>query len=256
MRNWEVLVSRGRELVRNIGKFKWELGDLVREVDDRNLAKFAVEVNTTATILTRYKRVAAFWPDTYRDPAVAFSVYEELMRWSDYDQRTAQSEFTRLRKIGVRLTVDEIRVAQGKTPTRAPTSTKGRADYAKRLMNDPAVRREIAKDASLAAQIAQDREEEAKRIRCAIKSDQRNRARGLIEEHAVATAITEMNAIKHRIGKVIDALKDEDLTENNRTLLSGRASEIADAVSLLQDFLGNSDTDFEQGLALLLAEGN
>lgn len=254
--SWNALVARGRELVRNIGKFKWDLGDLVREVADEDLEAFAVEVNTTATILARYKKVAAFWPSSYRDATVAFSVYEELMRWSGNHPREAQREYDRLRSEGIRLSVDDIRMAHGKTPTRPPTGARGRAEYVKRLAEDPDVRRELARDGAFSASFAQDRDAVSKEMEKEAKQSQRHRAGGLVQEHAVVSALTQMNAIKHRIGQVIDTLKDEDLTEQQRKDLSGRASDVADAATLLQDFLGNSDANFEEQVALLLAEGN
>lgn len=253
---WHALVARGRELVTNIGKFKWELGDLAREVDDEDLGEFAVAVNTSATILARYKKVASFWPSSYRDPQVAFSVYEELLRWSGADPKKAQAEYDRLKKVGVRLAVDDIRMAHGKTPTRPPTGAKGRAEYVKRLADDPDVRRELARDGAFATSFAQEREKVSRQMRETEKQSQRHRAPDLVREYAVVDATTQLNNIKHRIGRVIDTLKDEDLTEQQRKDLLGRASEVADAAALLQDFLGNSAANFEEQVALLLAEGN
>ena len=255
-KNWKALVAQGRELVRNIGKFKWELGDLARKVDDEDLEAFGKEVHTSTNVLSRYKKVAAFWPASYRDPEVAFSVYEELMRWSGYEPSKAQAEYDRLISDGVRLSVDDIRVAHGKTPTRAPTGAKGRADYAKRLMDDPDVRREVARDASFSAKLAQEREQFARQEAVGAAQGQRNRAKGITDAHARADAQAQMQSIKHRIARVIDTLKDEDLNEADRAMLARTAGDVVDAAELLRDFLGNTDQNFEEQVALLLQDGS
>lgn len=255
-KNWKALVAQGRELVRNIGKFKWELGDLARKVDDEDLEAFSREVHTSTSVLSRYKKVAAFWPPSYRDPDVAFSVYEELMRWSAYEPSKAQAEYDRLVVEGVRLSVDDIRMAHGKTPTRAPTGAKGRADYAKRLMDDPDVRREVARDASFAAKLAQDREQHARQEAVGAAQGQRNRAKGITDAHARVDAQAQMESIKYRIARVIDTLKDEDLNATDRASLAKTAGDVVDAAELLRDFLGNTDQNFEEQVALLLQDGS
>lgn len=254
--NWRTLVAQGRELVRNIGKFKWDLGDLAAQIDDEDLPAFADEVHTSATILSRYKRVAAFWPPAYRDVDVAFSVYEELMRWSGLDPTAAQREYDRLVKVGVRLAVDDIRMAHGKTPTRPPSSARGRAEYAKRLLADDDVRKHAAEDDTFASAFAKDRDDVARRRAREATTNQRHRAPGLVVEHAVTDACTQMNAITYRIGQVIDTLKDETLTSAQRDRLTERAGAVVSAASLLADFLGNTDANFEEQVAALLAEGN
>lgn len=249
---WTDLVSQGRELVRTIERSKFDLGDLARAIDGGELASFAEEIGVSHGVITAYRDVAAFWPEPYRDPKISFSVYQELQRWSDDDPLTAQIEFDRMKDEGEKFTVDRVRIRHGKTPTRAPTDAQERADYVKRQLADEEVRKEVAKDDSITSQFARDRDERARTERERSDQAQRERAPGLTSAHAVQTALSDMESMKARIGRVIDALSKEDLTEDQRRQLTARSDELVDAAELLRDFVGTGTVDFDRGIAEIL----
>lgn len=249
---WTDLVSQGRELVRTIERSKFDLGDLARAIDEAELATFAEEIGVSHGVITAYRDVAAFWPEGYRDSKVSFSVYQELMKVSGGDPATAQREFNAMRAEGGKLTVDRLRTRHGKTPTRAPTDAQERAEYVKRQLADEEVRKEVAKDDSISSSFARDRDERARQERERSDQAQRERAPGLTSAHAVQSALSDMEAMKAKIGRTIDSLSKEELTEDQRRQLTARSDELVDAAELLRDFVGTGKVDFDRGIAEIL----
>lgn len=249
---WTDLVSQGRELVATIERSKFDLGDLARAIDEAELTAFAEEIGVSHGVITAYRDVAAFWPEAYRDPKISFSAYQELQRASGGDPFAAQVEFDRMKDEGERFTVDRIRLRHGGAPTRAPTDTQERAEYVKRQLADEEVRKEVAKDDAISSSFARDRDERARGERERSDQAQRERAPGLTSAHAVQSALSDMEAMKAKIGRAIDSLSKEELTEDQRRQLTERSDELVDAAELLRDFVGTGKVDFDRGIAEIL----
>lgn len=87
---YQQLVEEGRELVANLSRNQWELGDKALEVApvgaghtnsgaNERLRQYAKDIGERFQTLRRYRAVAAAWPEGRRRPSVSWSIHAELL---------------------------------------------------------------------------------------------------------------------------------------------------------------------------------
>lgn len=99
---WSASVTRGRKLVGQIGRSKWELGDLANEVcpavpsvhTGGTLEQFAAEIGLTHSALREYRQVAKAWPASARAEAQTWTTHRELAEHEDRYRIIAEQQWT------------------------------------------------------------------------------------------------------------------------------------------------------------------
>jgi hypothetical protein len=104
---WNDAVRNGRELVRQLNRCQWELGDLALAVApigdhggrsdgsmEATLNRFATEIGTCFGSLDSYRRVAAAWPTEWRRPHLSWSVHHALARLDGREETIRERDWT------------------------------------------------------------------------------------------------------------------------------------------------------------------
>ncbi len=169
-------VERGRRLVANLTKARWELGDLALEVAPdvdaslewvtspakKELEDFAEEIGLSYDHLRRYRRAAQVYPKPSSPGAkdgrrsdVSWEVHQEfighpkaltlLHRRGTWTIRTAR-EYLDKAMPGGSPTPPSTRVAAGQSPVSGQLSREQRVQIAKEAIKDPAVRSEVFRE--------------------------------------------------------------------------------------------------------------
>jgi hypothetical protein len=111
-------IELGQTLVADIGRSKWELGDLANRVcpatngdKEGRLTRFAAEIDLVSHTLSNYRMVSAAWPELRLRNRGSWSVYKELTSHPDrYDILAERDHWT----------VDALRERLDRRPTRFP----------------------------------------------------------------------------------------------------------------------------------------
>lgn len=87
------------------------------------------------------------------------------------------------------------------------------------------------------------------------KQGQRSRAPGLVRERAVLTAASKFDSAAFALRQGLDALRDEELTDEDRERLTTHLKKVEQVLGLVQTAVESSDSKFDEQLTALLAEG-
>lgn len=250
------LVAKGRKLVRDLHKSKFNLGDLAAQVEV-GLDKFAEDIGINPTSLARYRSVASAIPEDARDDTISFSLYEEAL--SGRTSEEAVAEIERLKaKFGDALTLDRARIEWGKRPTRSPrTGTREeQVDTVKQLLSNPDVADRVLGDMEVAAHVVQAQERVEAEQREHAERTSRSKTPNLHHSHTVITVASRLGNSAALVAQSLDDLRDEELSDQEREMLRNRAEKLEVAVGYLTEFLSSGNVEFEDQLAALLDGGS